>query len=1001
MKKVIVKLTAFLLCCVMLFAGVSPCFAAALPEGTAASDVLDAIPKTEKLVSSLLSQNEATADLDKSVYGALFSDDTLNGILKGVYGALSENESTFTTLGLDISVAAVAAQLEVYPEVYEYLSSKQSWSEVFSGRMDCKWGIKSKSGFSHALAGMLAPLNPLLYTLLCGGRYKVSALIYVDGDMGYQNAVVPMLRALNCPAVMSQEDFSARAKQNPYMMVRNILDMLYSTVDYILEAPVDRLCTVLPCIAYFMQNGGVTEALDTLIAPMKVQVGLFQLSGLDKILESTGMLSDAGSLTDLLENIDLSALTGTDMDLQLPELDLNALAACCTYSNGTYVSDKASAFCEILRWALRLFRANKTKLLASFGGAGGASGFADTLLAKSDDELIKLLLEILNMNADDVILEYAWTYPDYVPGSVTYTPNLTEAEYSKVLNEIDDTLNEFMSEFGDGSLTSTLSTTIYSNKLVTTLVKTLYGALYSDDTSALLGMVGLDASTSGIAKKISSSYPSAARSISAALKWENVNENTVSWGFYNGDGKGFRKALTAVLRPLIPFLDVLLAEGSLDLLGAIKVKGSNGYNTAVIPILEGLGCKDIKAYAQYKTARGTDEALTFILDPVCNLLDDLIEKPVATLCEKLPNIIYFVNSGSIKQCVDNLMYPVKVLLEKFGMSSLMPQELASLGDIDLSALLTQLSEGGTLPFKLPALDLNQIASLGTAEKYDSKRTYNGLFTSYTAIRADGPAVLVTLLRYFIGALADPANGDGLSSLMGGDAMEGNDMFAMYAGNITEQFKTMSVDEIIEWLYNLLFRETPKKEIEEKDEYIPTIIYQPEPDHTARNRAILITAAILLPTLLVVYLSKRDVNAAKERRQRKKQKKQAAKEAVKKNKTAVARDAATRNAELKKAAKAKQAALSAEKETLPAKDASGGIAFASRTRRPDIPEDDLSLQIDRAESIEAGNLHEKIEKDRELAKLRVRQEKAVKKALREAKKADKYYEQALKEAEKRK
>lgn len=1000
MKKISVKIIALLLCCLMLFSGALPAFAAALPEGVEASAVLDAIPKAEKLVSSLLSQNEMTADLSRSVYDALFSDATMNSLLTGVYSALAENESTFTTLGLDISVSAVAGQLKNYPEVYEYLSSKQSWSEVLSGSMNCRWNIKNKSSFSHAAAGILAPLNPLLYTLLCGGRYKVNALIYVDGDNGYQNAVVPILRALNCPSVMSPADFASQASQNNYSMVKNILAMLYDTIDYISASPVDRLCTVLPCAAYFLQNNGVSQAMDTLIAPMKVQVGLFQLSGLDKILKSTGMLSDAGNITELLEKADFSALTGTDMDLDLPELDLAALAACCTCTNGSYVSDKASAFCEILRWALRLFRQNKNKLLAQFGAAGDVAGFADTLLGRSDDELIGLLLDILNLNSDDIILEYEWKYPDYVPGTITYTPNLTETEYTKVLSGIDDTLNEFMTEFGDGSLSSTLSAAIFSNSLVTTVAKTLYGALYSEDTAALLNMVGLDASPAGVAKVLSSSYPGAARRISSALKWENVKENTVSWDFSNGSRKGFRKALTAVLRPLIPFLDLLLAEGSMELLGAIRIKGSNGYNTAVIPILEGLGCNDVKAYAQYKTARGTDDMITFILDPVCDLLETFTEKPVATICEKLPNIVYFVNSGSIKQCMENLMYPVKVLLEKFGMSEMMPQGFNELGDIDVSKLITQLSENGTLPFTLPAPELNFLASLGTAEKYDSKRTYNGLFTSYTAIRADSPAVLVTVLRYIIGALADPANGDALSSFMGGDAMAGNDMFAMYAGNITEQFKTMSTDEIIEWLYNLLFRETPKKEITPTDEYIPTIIYQPEKDYTALKRGILIAAVILLPTLLVVYLSKRDVHAKKERRQRKKLKKQAAKEAAKQNRSAAVKNTAIRNAALKKAAQEKQTKLAADPHILPEKNAQGGIDFASRSRRPDIPEDNISLQIDRAESKTANNLHEQIEKNRELTKLRVRQEKAVKKAMREAKKADKYYEQALRESKKR-
>ena len=102
----------------------------------------------------------------------------------------------------------------------------------------------------------------------------------------------------------------------------------------------------------------------------------------------------------------------------------------------------------------------------------------------------------------------------------------------------------------------------------------------------------------------------------------------------------------------------------------------------------------------------------------------------------------------------------------------------------------------------------------------------------------------------------------------------------------------------------------------------------------------------------------------------------------------------------KAAQEKQTKLAADPHILPEKNAQGGIDFASRSRRPDIPEDNISLQIDRAESKTANNLHEQIEKNRELTKLRVRQEKAVKKAMREAKKADKYYEQALRESKKR-
>lgn len=958
MKKKITGLTAFLLSVVMCISFVCPGFAAALPDGVERVDIAEAFPKAERLADSLLSQNEMTADLGATIYGALFADSTLNSLFCGIYSALAENESTFSGIGLDISVAAVAAQLESYPEVYEYLSSKQSWDEALPG-MNCKWGITSKDGFSHAAAGILAPLNALLYTLLCGGRYKVNALIYIDGDMGYLNAIVPVLQAAGCPSIMSNDAFCAAAKENHYSMIKNILSMLYSCIDAIIASPVSKLCEVLPCIAYFIKNDGVSNAVNTLVSPMQVQVGLFKLSGLDKILESTGMLSNAADLTDMLENVDIGALTGTELDLELPELDLDALAACCTYANGSYTSDREAALCEILRWALKLFRANKTALLSGMGDMPAeAAGFIDGLLSRSDDELLKLLFDILNLDSDDTVLEYAWSYPAYTPGTVAYTPNLTEAEYKKVLSEIDGTLNEFLSEFGDGSLTSTLSTAIYSNKLVTTLVKTLYGALYSEETSAVFGMLGLDASTEGISTLIASSYPSAAHSISAALEWENVNENTVSWGFYNGNRRGFRSALIAVLSPVMPLLNILLAEAETELFDAIKISGSNGYNTAVIPLLEGLGCSDIRSYSQYKAASNAEEALACIIDPVLGLADALIAAPVSTLCEKLPNIVYFVNSGGIKQCISNLLYPVTVLLQKLGMEDMLPDSLSQLGDIDVAGLLTQLSDGGTLPFKLPAPDLEYIASLGTAEVMDSRRTYNGLFTDYTYIRADAPAVLVTLLRYVIGALSDPANGDGLSSLMGGD-MGGNDMFAMYAGNITEQFKTMSVDEIIEWLYNLLFRETPKREIIPEDNYIPTVIYEPEPDRTVIKRALIIAAAVGIPTLLVIYLSKRDVNAKKEKKQRKKLKKQAEKAEKQKN-TAAGKAAARKNTAA--------AATPVKKDTLAA---------------PQNANADMTLR--------------KRENAREMAKLKIRQDRALKKALRDAKKADKYYEQAVKEA----
>ena len=62
---------------------------------------------------------------------------------------------------------------------------------------------------------------------------------------------------------------------------------------------------------------------------------------------------------------------------------------------------------------------------------------------------------------------------------------------------------------------------------------------------------------------------------------------------------------------------------------------------------------------------------------------------------------------------------------------------------------------------------------------------------------------------------------------------GNDTFATYSSSIGEQFAEMTEDELIEWLYNLLFKERAQIEIVVDEDYSPTIIYkEPQKDYTA-------------------------------------------------------------------------------------------------------------------------------------------------------------------------
>ena len=977
MNRKLCKYIALLLCALIFsgtFAGAAGA-AVAMPANIERSRIEAAIPRMDNIVGGVLKMSGEDADLKTVVYNMLFADKTINTIFSSVYSEFDEQTSTFATMGVDVSVAGVSAALKDYPDVQNALSGKSSWKEVFAGDFDPAWDVSTPKGFGYALSAMFSPLNDLLYTLLCGATYRPNLLVSIEGANGYTNAIVPILRVIGAPDIMTQEAFNADAKHDRDTMVENICAMLLSAVDAICAAPVSSMCKYLPGVAQYLVSGGLSNALTTLVEPLKVRVGLISLTGIDKLVSNLSAFSSASDLTAMLEDMDTSELFGTDVDLTLPKIDLELLATCGTLQGDTFVADRAAAFVTVFRWLIEAVKMNVSKLPQLLGqDSAGATDFLNRLLAKGSDAILKMLLDLMDLKATDTVLEYNWAYPAFTPGAVTYTPNLTRDNYVRVLENIDPTLNEFLNEFTDsGTLSGVLAARIYSNSLLSRLVTGIYGALYSEQTAGMLAMLGVDASPAGLADSISSAYPSAARTLRNYTSWDKVNAASLSWGFSNGSKTGFTNALTAVLTPFRPFLTLLLAEGQLSLFDTVKVSGSNGYNTAVIPLLEALGCDPgtIKSYADYKRTANTNAAVTDILTPVTALLDRLIEAPVATMCTILPNIVYFVNGGGVGQCVDNLLYPVKVLLKTIDAEDLLSGELTNLTQIDLNKTMGDMIKNSGLSITLPEPNLTLLASLGQAENRVSKRTYNGIPANYVYITADSPAVLITVLRYVVGALGSEENAETFSGLLQQDQTQEGDMMAMYTGKVAEQLKTMSTDETIEWLYNLLFAETPKRQNTNEDESIPTIIYHETPDHTKRNLTVFAVIAVILIVATAVVLSRIDFGAWRERRQRQKLK----------NK------------------KAKQKAAAPNRTQKPA-NAAKPTGAAKQTGVPNQTDAAKPAAAAKPKAHNGMTEKERLRHEKELIKMKLREEKARQKAYHQTKKADKYYEQALREQRKK-
>lgn len=831
------------------------------PEGVTREQTLETVDKLNALLKNILASNEETKDLKGTVYSMLYKDETVNSIFTGIYGALGENADALSVIGVEITPAALSSALSEYKSVSKKIAACADLGAVLNAAKDFKWDIDSKNEFSNALASMLSPFNSLLNALLCSGEVKINSLISIKGDDGYSAAIIPLLKALDCPEIMSSADFSESAAKNHKNIIKNIISMVFKALDRILDDPVKGICRTLPKIAFYLDSGKLSSSITSLLEPLSLKIaGIFTIPGISDLITSAANLEESMNFDELLEGIDLSSLLGSDVKLQLPDIDFKELSSTVTETGGELVTDEAASFIVIMNYLIEVLKLNKDQLGALMG-AGDMSSVLDPLLAKTNDEIIKTIITLFTLKSVPAN-NFTWTFPQVTSTAVSLTPTYTEADYLGFLDKIDPLLTDFVKESDpEGTIESTLRKIIYSNSLVSTLVVEVFKMMGSEEMAPLFSLLGMDVTPTGIGNAIYQYYPYTARQLYRYSSWDRVNPASLSWGFYNGDSAGFKKAVTRVLSPFTPLLTCMLAGQNVTLLDAVTIPGADGYNTAIIPLLEALGCKseNIKSYNEYVKGVGSSDIIGDILDPIIKLLDEVCASPVKTLCRILPNIVYFFNSGHMTSVIENLIYPVKYMLDTAGMGDMLSSSFADMGELDLSKMMGELLSGTDLGITLPELDVKTLGTIGTLESFPSKRTQGGAPATYSYLTSDNAGVFLTLLRYFVGALSMEENSGLLTGLMGsGESAPSEngmpDMFAMYAGNIAEKFKGMTTDEIIEWLCDLLFSESPIKELPPEDEEIPTIIYEEKFTLSTTAKILIVIGVIIAAVLLYVILS---------------------------------------------------------------------------------------------------------------------------------------------------
>ena len=281
-------------------------------------------------------------------------------------------------------------------------------------------------------------------------------------------------------------------------------------------------------------------------------------------------------------------------------------------------------------------------------------------------------------------------------------------------------------------------------------------------------------------------------------------------------------------------------------LSDVKIEGTNGYNSAIIPLLEALGCENVKSYKQYQkdVASAKDNLLLDILNPLLgnnskSFLNKLCANPISELTKLLPNVAMYLDAHGLSQLVCNLIAPVTELIytavDTLNLESLLGDILGMpLGDLlggllgldegtlklDLSDLSTLNLEDVIIPIvnmvlagsdnknvaklKFKNIDWNALISLGTKGTYTSKATNakGNYLTGKIVKNVDQGKVLIAVLRYVADALVN--NSKAIKNLICGiDAVKKNDMIKSIVQSVFTTLSSSTPDQIVAAVFYLL------------------------------------------------------------------------------------------------------------------------------------------------------------------------------------------------------
>lgn len=702
--------------------------------------------------------------------------------------------------------------------------------------LNLQWGVTDRESFIDAAVAALSGLEPLLLAIVSNQKAEASAKIGTgSGDAvifgffplgltvdpielvlmssandGYDNALAPIFEALGCTDIPHGETLTS---------TRAILeDGLFAMVDQLLDKlakkPLTTILEILPNIAYALEADLVNELLGMLKTDITYTANAsYQVLG--QLV--TGSMNDVYNNYDKPEKVNIKDMVdlkslGVDVSsfeavwdmilgllkVSLPVPNAGAIATMgeLTWRDTnrsektyTYGGDKAAFIvankADLLIYLVKYLLEND--IISMFVNLETADAVVKEImenLKKNSNDVIAAIVELLNQVEYDVE-DYEW-YDGSVGGTVEgLTPameiylssnNNWNTETSKYLTEnINEILDSVLKLAGlDVDISAELNklvSSLFTNANITAIAKLLSGI----DLSSMPELNDLLKDELNI-------------DLSAFASYKDLPSDK-NWGFTDGDAEGFVKALLEVLDPFMGILGFILSGDDITLFegtdGEVTLIGYDGYDSAIIPLLEALGV-NTTASANLKNKNPLEATLEGLLQ----VIDKVVDDPIYEVIDLLPGLVYFIASNGLSVAVRNLLQPVYVILDT----------IRPIYDLDLDSLLASLINGdkkegdeGYIDFKLDELNVDFIVELVEALTglnvdslgvllYDVSKVIGKEYTSSSTLFSDEKkamkgaysdsfdrADMVTVvLSFAIEYLSDKENAKALDKLLGTD-----------------------------------------------------------------------------------------------------------------------------------------------------------------------------------------------------------------------------------------